>query len=684
MPPELSCSLILRKKKKGLPGNQKASLFLLRPILGLILTLLALPAGSAAGGADAEALSTKASAWEWAETEKLYLHPTWLNLHRYKKSLWRPRWSSDVSSPEFFVSLQGRGSPKAEMQEFLLQVLSKAGKEEKDREVSSRVECRFPARFKWLREQLPKDLKSQMNFSLEEECPLYRRWRLDGQVESISLVFATGYFGNPASYFGHPLLKFNAQQQEEEDFVKGLLDVSLNYGAMTPLGENPISYVLKGLLGGYRASFSHIHYFYHQHNYSETELRDLWEYRLNLPAADVEFIVDHSFELLGQSLPYFFFSDNCAFRMAELLDMVLPEPILNPHLPYAIPTSLFQRLVERENRAGEALVSEVNYWPSRQRRMAQSYLALGPQERADVLKVARRPQKLSQVLTSEREAAEQAPVLESLLEYFSFRDLQDGPSPLRQEARRQILLERLKLPSRQEFLQDQPRSSLNGAIPPHKGQRPMQLSFGVGRSLKEGSEVVELSFRPALYDQLSLPVAAPPGSELALGEVQLVYQEGQRLRLQSFDIFSISTLNIGLTNLPGDGNWAWRMRLGFWSRDLACETCLVGGIEGGVGRAWSLASGLNFYALLKARIQSGGGGEYQFLPGPLVGFLFEPTTSWRNRIQYHYRMDLSSMDKAYPVIDLESRWGRSPHWDFGLRYRQEVERRLSFFVSHYW
>jgi len=93
-------------------------------------------------------------------------------------------------------------------------------------------QCRFPARRQWLAERL-----GGHSFPFQP-CPKYERWTRSAAVESVSIVFATGYLGNPASYYGHTLLKFNfarddgrtrLQEENRDDegpgFVRASADV---------------------------------------------------------------------------------------------------------------------------------------------------------------------------------------------------------------------------------------------------------------------------------------------------------------------------------------------------------------------------------------------------------------------------------------------------------------------------
>ena len=158
-------------------------------------------------------------------------------------------------------------------------------------------------------------------------------WSKLSSTQSLSLIFATGYLGNPASYYGHTLLKLNSDQNKKLN----LLETSVNFGAKVPKNEDPISYMLKGVVGGYDGSFSHSSYYYHTQNYLENELRDLWEYQLNLSQDDYYFLVAHIWELIEQDYIYYFFDENCVYRMYELFSLFDDIDLPPIKAPWVIP-----------------------------------------------------------------------------------------------------------------------------------------------------------------------------------------------------------------------------------------------------------------------------------------------------------------------------------------------------------
>ena len=86
-----------------------------------------------------------------------------------------------------------------------------------------------------------------------EVCPSLSRWARLDEIDSVSIIYVSGYLGNPASSFGHALLNLKTNNS---DNLFGLDDTSISYGATVPLHESIIYYVLKGLFGGYYATFS--------------------------------------------------------------------------------------------------------------------------------------------------------------------------------------------------------------------------------------------------------------------------------------------------------------------------------------------------------------------------------------------------------------------------------------------
>ena len=190
------------------------------------------------------------------KVEELASDPTWIKLGHYEPIKSSPSgWRSAIHPGDFFVHPDGAIDPIAEL-EATVAALNAAPVEDHDQH----AQCRFPARLLWLKNKL----KDSLTFREDIECQAFARWTHANDIPSISIVFAAGSLGNPATYYGHTLLKFNfADSHAHTD----LLDESVNYGAILEgTDDNQITYIFKSLTGGYDAGFSHIDFYYHDHN----------------------------------------------------------------------------------------------------------------------------------------------------------------------------------------------------------------------------------------------------------------------------------------------------------------------------------------------------------------------------------------------------------------------------------
>ncbi len=116
-------------------------------------------------------------------------HPQWLRLLHVGQGR-----RSEIHSPEFFLSPDGATDPQAELRATLQALLSPASGD-----ADSQARCRFPARALWLAQQriLPAGPLPHA------ACPRLAAWARIERLRSVSLLLVSGYFGNPASSFGH-------------------------------------------------------------------------------------------------------------------------------------------------------------------------------------------------------------------------------------------------------------------------------------------------------------------------------------------------------------------------------------------------------------------------------------------------------------------------------------------------
>jgi len=610
---------------------------------------------------------------EQAESRQLYEHPYWLSLLHFPGRPSRyslPRFAepaSEILSRDFFLATGGRRDPRAELAATLHGFFENPGDD-----TNSHPQCRFPARFTWLRSKLSWPVEPPL-----VECPGFQAWSQQGEVDSISLVLVSGYFGNPASFYGHLLLKFNTEDSEPSN---GLLDPSLSYGAIDPDLSNVVLYVVKGLLGGYDAGFSHERFYRYDHQYAQEQLRDLWEYELELSALEVEQLVAHSWELLGNRFAYYFLDSNCATQMARLLGLVIEEPLLSEALPWHIPSTLFDRLARLE-RNGLPMIREIQLIPSRQRTLREHFSQLEPMEKETLALWVANPGNFD--LTEYQDASDTARVriVETLANYYAFRSIGNEADESIEANSLAVLRERLRLPM--GGWRPEPRP----IAPPHAGQPPglVRASSFYNSRLDTG---FELRLRAAYFDHLSPDAGTSPDSALSMLDATLAFAD-DRVWLRRFDFIELENLNPSRTGLPGDGGMAWRFGFGLKSVDRSCVRCTVVQVGGGLGKSFALSGRVTTFGMLDAQLQSPRfetrKNNLQLVAArPRLGLVAELLPGWKAIAEVGYQIYLDGEDTGEPIISVQQRFGTSRRWDLRVSYEEHVAREGKLDLSWYW
>lgn len=619
------------------------------------------------GGADkacADALADGPAALLHAQASALHLEPTWLRLGRYQRARITPsaHYQSSVISEGFFLAPAGARDPAAELEATLTGVLQPFDAQTAE----DHVLCRYPARSAWLAKRLALRIPRSV-----EVCPGFREWARDGAITGVSVIFASGYLSNPGSAYGHLLLRFHS---EGPGGRHDLLETSINYGAADSEGDPFFSYIFRGLTGRYHSTFTDLEYFNHNQRYRESQLRDVWSYRLNLSQADVDFLVAHTWEMLGQENRYYFLRQNCAYRIAELVSIVADDPLISTWKPWVAPLDVFQRLsVLSQN--GAPLVSDVDHLPSRQTAFRRGYEGLPRDGRRLVDGIAAGGDVHTTLLASSVEPQTKAAALDVALDYGIFAR-RAGSDTLSEEDHTQLLLARLGLPPSRSLDEDGP----DAAPPPHAGQHTslFQVSPLYNDAFGGG---LELRVRAAYNDFLSPTPGTVPYSELSMGDLRLVARNGD-LDLRQLELVRVTALNVTETGLGGDGGHAWGVRFGFEDRDLACDDCLVSYAEGHIGKATKLP-GAAAFVLLTGRLQALDANDNHAQAGATLGFLVGDGP-WKASLIGGVLQEIDGARDARPFVRAETRLGGSRRWDvrFDIEHREALESRSRFSV--YW
>lgn len=599
-----------------------------------------------------------------AKASRLSEDAQWLKLLHYEDSnLSATARTSKAISKEFFLSTEGATNPESELEATISAFFA-----DPEEDPETHAQCIFPARFLWLSNHLNFDSATLPTI----RCEAFQNWSFENSTDGISLIFATGYFENPASYYGHMLLKFSSS---ERGTTTDLLDTSINYGAIIPEKENGLVYVLKGLIGGYEAGYTHGIYYERDHDYANIELRDVWEYSLNLTQEEIDLLTAHAWELIGTKFTYYYLRENCGYMVAELLELVLDKSLIPSETPWVIPSAILMEMDEYEHH-GQPLMDDPKRHISRQTKLHEKFEALNSDESAIVKQVVTQSTfKLEQLGYATLPRESKIKIVDLLFDYYELR-IQRNDRLVDKGVKVQLLREMLLLTNEYSA----PEWTPSDSPPPEQAQRAGAIRLGVSSS--ETNLNTTLSYRATYFDFLSPDAGRPKYSELIMGQFDLELRNN-RTRITEVDLIQISSLGLPHTGLPEDDRSVWRLRIGMDQTRIDCDECLVGSINGAMGLSTLYLGKLALFGTIDGRFQTEQERLGHIALGGTVGLLIDITPDWRvmATVQDQFFIDTGITDQTHITID--QRFGSSRAWDIRIRYEQQDSSKISASVGYF-
>ena len=592
-----------------------------------------------------------------AQQQELYKHPQWLRLLHYAPL--EVQGTSEVEDPLFFMSRHGREDPAQELYETLEAIFDPVFERG-----DAHAICRLPARFHWLHQQLefdPQHLPPVV-------CKNYEAWRRLIQVQSVSLVFASSYMGNPSSVFGHTFLKFN---QKKGNPSLNLLAHVVQYQA-TVEDEIGFVYALKGLFGGYRGHYVLNPYYTPILTNIEYEDRSIWEYELNLTPEELEMLVRHSWELAHTYIPYFFTLENCSYRTLELIEVAAPRyPLKEAYHFWAIPATTVRDVL-----AQEGLVARMNYFPARTRQLLQKFNTMTANEQKILLTLIHHPEALHKenYPSPERKAL----LLDAALDYLRSRFNANQEDALLKKNRRHLLRARSQLGAVSVKLSPEQES------PIHQGHRPNRLLVGLGGSSEESYWA--LGLRPAYHDLLADETGHLENSQAVVADLQIRRFNDGEWALHRLDLINI--INLAPRNLLQQES-SWRVQIGLEpSTKEPCRLCrkLMGQV--GWGYSWEFGRWREalVYLMGNGTLEVDAAYLHDYLVGGgiVAGILWEWMPRWKTQMEFQSTHSLWGEAYQYLQGKIHQRWTLAQNQDLRveLDYRNFWEMTLAF--NHYY
>jgi hypothetical protein len=489
----------------------------------------------------------------------------WLLLGHYDSNL-LGGYTSQADGLGLFLAAHGKTDPHAE----LLATLAAFFNPKILPPGMMTAQCTFPARFRWLKEQLGFDAARLP----EEPCARFRAWQEALKPASASFIFASFYFNNPASLFGHTLIRFDREGRRENEH---LLDYTVNFAAIVPPDDSAIAYAWKGLTGGYPGYFSLLPYYLKVLEYSDLDSRDMWEYRLTLTPDQLDWMVRHAWEMGSTYFDYFFFTENCSYHLLSLIEVANPSLHLRENFPvWTLPSDTVRAVAETPG-----LVSSVTYRPSRGSQMQQKLAQMNSTERGMVRDFIAAPEAEPEGFAA-LEPVRQALVLDTAADWFQYKLGGDaeGDKALRNKLRA-LLLRRSRLHATYDAAAFPPLGR-----PPETGHRSSRIAVAAGEAAgprdtldpgvparRRRGDFVELGWQMSFHELLSDERGFAPNTQIMMGETKVrYYPERERATLERFSILDGISLFPLSTVLR---QFSWKLHFAFdRTHDGACRNCV--------------------------------------------------------------------------------------------------------------
>ncbi|MGE8501266.1 MAG: DUF4105 domain-containing protein [Pseudomonas sp.] len=569
--------------------------------------------------------------------------PYWIALGHYETGK-LGGWRSYVDDDAFFLAANGDHDPAAELAA-TVQALYRPV------ELGDRhPQCIYPARTRWLKAQL------QLDDLPRPDCAEYRNWFADINPHSTVLVFPAAYLNSPSSMFGHTLLRID--QADIDSHNTALLSYALNFGAFIEGDDNSILYAWRGLMGGYPGLFALVPYRDKLSEYNSLENRDLWEYRLNLTPEETARMVEHVWELKQIRFDYFFFDENCSYRLLELLEIARPGIELTEHFPLtAIPTDTVRAVKD----AG--LIERIDYRPSRERELLARAEPLQADEQAWALRLSEDPAQLSDTdflaLPAERRA---------LIQDAAFRLVRYHANSEERSSNAQRSFQLLGAINRN------PPPPLEVERPPLPEEGHESRTWQLAGGSRDDRAFAEYGLRMAYHDLNDNLDGFPLGAQIEILQLKLRQYENNHWQLQRLDLANIRSLTPrnallqplswqvggGLERVPGEDG----------------DTPLVGHISGGGGYSWQLSDNWLGFALGTARLEYNE--DFAAVVSPALGF--NSGLLWRNPLG---NLTLEAAGDYFHNGEVRRRLSLNQQWEVSrnLGLRLSAQREFSQLAS---
>ncbi|MBI3594816.1 MAG: DUF4105 domain-containing protein [Nitrospirae bacterium] len=469
----------------------------------ILLVFLSVPAK----GSDLSALDQFI---KLSQDKRLWDQRYWQILLHYQPTLAGNK--SLIDDPKFFLSLVGENSPEDELRSTLIAFFTSAEKGD------LHPRCRFPARYEWLKSVLQWEESLFSNIS----CHELKKYEKTMSPKSAVLVFPTFFMNNPASMFGHTLLRIDNTSESK------LLSFSANYAAYPD--SFGFLYPIKGVFGFYKGYFSIFPYYETIRMYNDTEQRDMWEYHLNFSEAEIQMMTWHLWELKEIYSYYYFLDENCSYNLLYLFEAARPTLHLTDRKWYwTIPTDTLRAILS------EGVIEDADFRPAKGTKIRYIASLLDNIGQENALKIVEK--KLDPTRVPSSTVQEKIKILDLAVEEIQYRyNKHQMPKETYLNLFLSTLNERSKL-----GVSDKESYKIPVPNPPESGHRSSRISLSEG--IRENSSFEEIHYRPAYHTLLDPDEGFVKGLQIVFADTAVRFYNEGKIKLESFDLIDIVSLS---------------------------------------------------------------------------------------------------------------------------------------------
>ena len=470
---------------------------------------------------------------EKALNEKIYDERMWHVLMQYKKPGGR-KLRSLVDDEKFFLAENGKYSPKDELEATILALFNDDLSKNDD---NSHPVCVFAGRREWLVERLGID----RNKLPEKSCTKYNEFRKKLDPSSVTVIFPFMYLKNPASMFGHTMLRINNSSHDP------LTSHSVTFAADMPEDANGFEYITLGLFGGYSGYFTVKQYYKTIFEYGNMENRDIWEYDLNLTKEET-------------------------IKMLMLLESARPDLYLSTSILWEAPTDTIKKIKK------SGLIDEKKYRPSHIK-ILEIYSKGLPNKAVTLAQdVAEGKKTIGDINNSSYSVEEKADIYDLAIEAMRFNFLQR--SYLTEEIVREYQKNTIDILANRARLGVKSHKKIEEPGSPDEGHAITRIKIGVGaENFKEF--YTEAGFKLGFHDLDDIDKGFIQNSQLTVLDVnvrwnthtnEVTVPEAALLKFSSYSPVSRMSKSI-----------SWKIEAAGEERDYKNGSFFTPYIRGGVG-----------------------------------------------------------------------------------------------------